>query len=257
MWWKLSRIVILSFVLVMGLVAVAVAQGMMGSGSNQGQSMGSNGSMSGTGNGGSNGTMSGNPMTSGQRGSGVGMGSDRSINGAAMGMSTSALTIGANGTLYILSGSTAQSAQTTGSIDTTKLSALSGTTGNTLWSIVFNESSLTKPVEGPDGMLFLVALSSTDMGQGGMSGTTTSLNTDSKLYIVNPSTRKITTVTLAGVIASAPLIGGTGSNYLVYIQTFDLGSGSSGSSAQGMLSAATLYAFAEDGSLKFKISLDQ
>ena len=90
-----------------------------------------------------------------------------------------------------------------------------------------------------------------------MSGTATSLNTDSKLYIVNPSTQKITTVTLAGVIASAPLIGGTGSNYLVYIQTFDMGSGSSGISAQGMLSAPMLYAIAEDGSLKFKISLDQ
>jgi hypothetical protein len=194
MLWKLSLIVILSFVLVMGLGAVAAAQGMMGSGSNQGQSMGSSGNMNGTGSMGGSGTMGGSPMTSGQRGSGVGMGSDRSINGAAMGMSTGALTVGANGTLYILSGGTAQSGQTTGSIVTTKLSALNGATGKALWSVVFNESWLTKPVEGPDGMLFLVALDSTNTGQAGMFGTTSSQETDSKLYIVNPSTQKITTV---------------------------------------------------------------
>jgi len=251
MWRKLIMIVILGFVLVIGLGAVAIAQGMMGGGSNQTQSTGNSGNMNGTSN------MGGSSMTPGQRGSGVGMGSDRSVNSAAMGMTTSALTIGANGTLYILSSGTAQSGQTTGSIDTTKLSAMSGTTGKTIWSIVLNESALTKPVEGPDGMLFLVALSSTDMGQGRMSGTTASQEIDSKLYIVNPSTQKFSTVTLAGVIASAPLIGGTGSNYTVYIQTFVMGYSSSGGSVQGMLGESTLYALAEDGSLKFKISLDQ
>jgi outer membrane protein assembly factor BamB len=192
------------------------------------------------------------------------MGSDMGINGPAMGMSTSVLTVGANGTLYILSRDTTQSGQVTGSIVTTKLSALSATKGTTLWSVVFDESWMTKPVEGPDGRLFLVALGRSDMGQDGMSGTNLSQETDSKLYIVDPSTivgpftPKITTVTLAGEVASEPLIGGTSSDYTVYIVTFEMGYSSSyGNLVQGIRRDSTLYALTKDGTLKFKISLNQ
>jgi len=206
--------------------------------------------MNGAGGMGSSGVMSSGAMNGGA------MGSNQGMDGAAMGMSGSALSVGANGTLYILS--RVLPAQTTDGAVSTRLSALSSATGAILWSVVFDESWLSKPVEGPDGRLFLVAMGGPDMGQGGASGGDSGQEIDSKLYIVDPSTQQVVAVTLAGEVASVPLIGGSDALYTVYVVTFDMGYHSDNSGqGQGIHRDSTLYALARDGSLKFKISLNQ
>ncbi len=81
-----------------------------------------------------------------------------------------------------------------------------------------------------------------------------SQGTESVLYIVDPATRKVTTATMEGEIASEPLIGGTGSNYRIYVVTFNMTSTTSPSAQSG---AGTLYAFDANGKLKFKTTLDE
>ncbi len=95
------------------------------------------------------------------------------------------------------------------------------------------------------------------MGHGGAS--TSGQETDAKLYIVDSNGQVVgQPVTLAGDVASAPVIRGAGGAYTVYIVTFDMGYDTdAGSQAQGPNRDATLYAFDRDGNLKFSVPLNQ
>jgi hypothetical protein len=213
-----STLFTLTFVSVVALAVSGMAQGMMGRGGRMGTEIG-------------------------------GMG------GEAMGMASGAVTVGTDGALYVLSRVPSTSTNVQGNTSKTRLSALDGKRGTSLWSIVLGEYWLSRPVEGPDGRLFLVTF-----GQGGnmegMFGGTASEVTDAKLYIVDTATQKVVKiVTLDAEIASVPTIGGTDLNYTVHVVTFDMDHDFDTRGQVGR--EATLYAFDRDGNLKFSIPLDR
>lgn len=252
-----TRILVLSCASIVMFAMLATAQmmggasgGATGNGSTGRNGMGANGTMTGT----VGSTVGGMMTTSAGMSFGVGM-------DGAMGMADGAVTVGSDGTLYILSRVFIDASQATSPADTvqTRLSAVNGKNGNTLWNVVFDENWLTKPVQAPDGRLFLVAFGSMGM-QVGMFNTAADQSQDSKLYIVNPASGQVIgqPVTLAGEVASVPTIVGSGSNYVVYIVTFDMGYNSnSRSGMQGTRRESTLYAFNQNGILLFSRPLNQ
>jgi outer membrane protein assembly factor BamB len=252
---KKMRILVLSCVSIVLFGMLAMAQMMGGSrggaiGSADRGGIGANGSMNGT-----VGSMAGSMMPAS-----AGMSSGGGMDGA-MGMADGAVTVGSDGTLYILSRVFIEPSQAGSLVGTikTRLSAVNGTNGNTLWNIVFDENWLTKPVQAPDGRLFLVAFGGMGM-QVGMFNTAGDPNQDSILYIVNPASGQVIgqPVTLGGEVASVPTIVGSASNYVVYVVTFDMGYNSnSRSGVQGPRRESTLYAFNQNGTLLFSRPLNQ
>lgn len=236
-------------ILMFGLLSMAQ---MMG-GSN-GNHMGGSGAMGNTGMGGNAGmgAMGGN----GAVGSTIDMSGGM---GGAMGMAEGAITVSSDGTLYVLSRVFAQDPQATALTDLvkTKLSAVNGSTGNAVWSIIFDEYWLTKPVQGSDGRLFLVAFGDMGMNSGMQGGTLA--QTNSKLYVVDSkSGQLISTASLEGEVGSVPVMVGSGAGYMVYVVAFDMGHGVD---SQGMVSGpqreSTLYAFDSSGKLLFSRPLNQ
>ncbi|MBI4455541.1 MAG: hypothetical protein HY644_06540 [Acidobacteria bacterium] len=203
----------------------------------------------------------------GYGGMGIGsMGFGGGMMGAVTGIDNGAVTVGSDGNLYVLSrvfGQQGQGAQYWSDIQT-KLSALNPTNGNTLWSLTFNENWLTRPVQGPDGRLFLVGFSDwlTGMSGGMMYGirgwsSNQVQDQNAKLYIVDPSSATvIKSVQLDGEVASLPTVAGSGTSYTVYMVAFDTGYNvDSRGQLQGFGREATLYAFDRGGNLKFSLPL--
>jgi hypothetical protein len=254
---KKMRILVLSCAAITMFGMLAAAQmmggargGTMGSGGTDRNGMGASGAMSGT-----VGGMAGSMMPAS-----AGMNLDGGMDGA-MGMADGAIAVGSNGNLYILSRVFIDASQATSPNDTirTRLSAVNGMDGNTLWKVIFDENWLTKPVQAPDGRLFLVAFGSMDM-QVGTVNTATGRSQDSKLYIVDPASGQVIgqPVTLAGEVASVPTIVGSSSGYVVYVVTFDMGHNSnSRSGVHGPRRESILYAFNQNGTLLFSRPLNQ
>lgn len=233
----------------LALGALAMAQGMGGS---QSGMMGGNRSIGGMAGGNSGMVSSTNMGGSGNMGSTAGM------DGTAMEMSNGAVTVGIDGTLYVLSRVLPQSLQGALAPDQikTKLSAIDGKRGITLWSIVFDESWLMRPVQGPDGHLFLVAFGDQVMG---MLGSTATQDQNARFYVVDPGLAKvINSVELDGEVASLPTISGSGTTYTVYIESFDMGHNvATTGQFQGPHRDAVLTAFDHNGNVEYTLPLNQ
>ncbi len=242
-----KTILLLSCSFFLALGTLGMAQGMMG-----GSGGGMGGYNDGMGYGGTGSTGNG-----GMGGYGMGLGTDMS--GSALGMSSGAISVGNDGNLSVLSRvlpASSSSSSTSNQIQP-KLTAVGGQTGTVLWSYTFDERWLTRPVQGPDGHLYLLAFANQVMG---MLNSTSSQDQNAKLYVVVPGQQQgptVTPVNLSGQVASLPLISVTGStqeDYVVLIESFDIDS-NSGSTIQRR--EPELTAFDPNGKQVYKLSLSQ
>lgn len=234
-----TKLLVLSSMAILMFGLPGMAQMMGGSGNSH---MGGTGGM-----GGNNGMGSVNGMGGPMDMTGV--------MGGAMGMAEGAITVGSDGKLYILSRTFTQTQTTSVSGSAkTKLSAMDPTTGIVSRSIEFDEYWLTRPVQGPDGLLFLVAFG--DMGMGDhIFGGAAAQTLNSKLYVVDPNLRTvIKSIELEGEVGSLPTIVGSSSNYTIFVVTFDMGHTGTTQAPQRQ---STIYAFRPDGSLLFSRPLNQ
>ncbi len=213
------------------------------------------------------GSGSGNSGMSGGMGNGMGSQNgnridqmDDSMTGQAMTMSNGAFTVSADGKiLYTLSRVVPAASIGSNTSVKTRLTAFdAGSVGSPKWSLVFNETWLTRPVEGPDGRLFLVSMSQNHNAGSTMSGSS-GAEDSATLYIVSNGTlvRK-DGVALDGEVASVPTIAGTDKNaYMVYIVTFDMGTRLQGmGSMAGNSRDSKLSAYDKDGKLLYSLPLE-
>jgi len=174
-------------------------------------------------------------------GSPHGMGADR----GGPGMEQGGFTIGIDGTIFVISHVAAANST---SRPTENLVAYNGTTGIQSWSLSFSVGNLTKPVQGPDGSLFLVAGGHPARSDNG----TTVAAEDAQLFIVS-SKGVLNTVTLPGEMAAAPVVSGTGTSYTVYVKVSTITLVES----EAPQVASSLIAYDYKGNLKFTIVLSQ
>jgi hypothetical protein len=231
--------IVLAFMLVVTLPVAGIAQGM---GSRTGSGMGGN-------------------STSSIIGSMLGTGASDVLNGAAMGAQPASVTVGEDGNIYVTSrvlpATAAVSMMAAGS--KTKLSSFNGTTGTLRWSVVLDEDWAGKPVQGPDGTLFLVGMDPKDLGLNLLLGKLPGAAADAKLYILDSANGKtVKVVTLTGEAASQPTIHGTASDYRVYLVSYDVSyTLDTSGKIKSVQRTSNFYAFSPGGKELFKISLDK
>jgi|GEM_PF-5087323 len=230
--FRMGRHAIRLIALVSVLAAVSLAQmggGMMGCGYGNGY-----GSMMG----GSLGGMMGGSL-SGMMGGGSG------------------LAVGTDGTLYITRSATTAQGQVL-QTPTTQLAAIDPN-GTPKWTVPINAGSASQPALGKDGTLFVTTSDWLNWMYDWMyNRSTPAAGTTSNLLVIKPgaTSASVTTVPLAGQVASAPQIAtDNAGGYVVYVVTVDgfHGTGFNTSTTSGTY----LYAFSPTGTLKYRLQLSQ
>lgn len=169
----------------------------------------------------------------------------------------SGLTIGSDGTLYLMRSVPGQGQSNPTA--STQLAAIDAN-GNPKWTLPIAGSSASQPALAKDGTLFVTTSDWLNWMYDWMFSRSvpTTESTASLLVIKAGATSAaiVTTVPLAGQIASAPQIAtdSTG-NYVVYVVSVDAfsGTGFNNTSTAG----SYLYAFSTTGALKYKLQLSQ
>jgi hypothetical protein len=230
------------------LIAIVPVSGMaQGMGSRTGSSMGGSGT-----------------SAAGLLASMAGKAAGDLLNGAAMGVPPASVTVGEDGNIYVMSRlvSSTTIGTTTTTVTKTKLSVFKGDTGAAYWTLTLDEDWATRPVLGPDGRVFLVAMEPRDLGVKLLMGQTPATLTNAKLYIIDPPKAANAVVvpqiiTLSGEAASEPTIYGSGTNYKVYLVSYDLSfTLDTAGKVQSVKKTSTFYAFSPLGSKLFSIPLD-
>jgi hypothetical protein len=232
-------LIALALILLIALPAAGIAQGM--------------GSRTGSGMGGSS--------TSSIIGSMLGKGASDVLNGAAMGAQPASVTVGEDGNIYVTSRVLPATALVNllAAGSKTKLSSFDGATGAPRWSVVLDEDWTSKPVQGPDGRLFLIGMDPKDLGLNLLLGKVSGTTADAKLYILNPATGiAVKIVTLAGEAASQPTFFGSAANYKVFLVSYDLSyTLDTTGKVQSVQRSSKFYAFDREGTTLYKIDLDK
>ncbi len=171
----------------------------------------------------------------------------------------SGLTIGPDGTLYIMRSAATQAQGQVAQTVTSHLAAIDAN-GNTKWTLPINSSSASQPVLGKDGTLFVTTSDWQNWMYNWMyNRSTPAAGTTSNLLVVKPdgtSASIVLTVPLAGQVASAPQIAtDNAGGYVVYVVTVDGFNGNGFNT--GTTSGSYLYAFSPTGALKYRLQLSQ
>lgn len=167
------------------------------------------------------------------------------------------LSIGADGTLYVMRSAPVQGQSTQPA--STQLAAID-LNGNVKWTLSINNSSASQPAIGKDGMLFVTTSDWLNWMYGWMySRSIPVAGSTPNLLVIKPSATSATivaTVPLTGQIASSPQIAAdSAGNYVVYVVCVDAFSGNSVNTSS--TSGSYLYGFSPTGSLKYKLQLSQ
>ena len=171
----------------------------------------------------------------------------------------SGLTIGPDGTLYLVRSAAAPSSQTV----TTQLAAIDPG-GNVKWTLPINSGTASQPALGSDGTLFVTTSDwlnwMFNWMYNGIYSVSPAADPDAaNLVVVRPgaaSATVIATVPLAGHVASAPQIAtDNAGGYVVYVVTADAMNGNGLNNSPN--SGSYLYAFSPTGALKYRLQLSQ
>ena len=235
--------------------------------------MGGGGMGSGMGNGGMNGSgqpgQTGAPIGAGMMGGGGGMGA-----GMGNGMMND-LTVGPDGTLYVVRPVQAQAPLTPGNPSPQyafkqELAAISPVDGVVRWKLELTGGHVSVPALGKDGKLFLGLDDGQMMSQGqpggGMMNSGNSGQSNKSRFLVISAAGATPTITATVVVDSdilgAPKVVSTGVNpadYVVCVTGMEMPTTGRNVDDKDSIPAGetTLYGFQPDGKLKFKVKIGQ
>ncbi len=220
---------------------------------------------------------SGQPGQSGN-GGGPGMVGGAGMMGAGMSMGEGMmndLSVGADGTIYIVRPVQAQAPLTPGNPSQQyafkqELAAISPADGTVRWKLELTGGHVSQPVVGKDGRLFLGVDDGQMMSQGqqggGMMNPGNSAQSSKSRFLVISATATSATITATVQVDSdilgAPQIVSTGvspSDYVLYVTGMEMPNRGGNVDDRDSIPAGekTLYAFLPDGRLKFKVKIGQ
>lgn len=216
------------------------------------------------------GMASGGMHGSGQAGAGM-MGAGMSMGEGMM----NDLTVGADGTLYVVRPVQAQAPMTPGNPSQQyafkqELAAISPVDGTVRWKLELTGGHVSQPVVGKDGRLFLGVDDGQMMSQsqqsGGMMNPGNSGQSTKSRFLAISATGTSATITATVQVDSdtlgEPQIVSTGvgpTDYVVYVTGMEMPSRGSNVDDRDSIPAGekTLFAFLPDGRLKFKVKIGQ
>jgi hypothetical protein len=170
------------------------------------------------------------------------------VAGGSVSIVSGEFTIGSDGTIYIMT----YVAATSKAGASTILTAYSGTDGLRSWSVTLPAGNLCKPVQAPDGRLFLLAAGH----PGYIFGSAGVAAENAQFFIVTTVGSKqgtYTTMALPGEMASQPVFYGNSQGYFYYVTITSFSQGAS----RFPLRTNVLYAYNQSDVKKFSIVLNQ